>query len=44
MEDLQLDSDDEKYVGWYFQELKEAGIVLDFKRAKSYTLNKSLYP
>lgn len=42
MEELKIDSDDEKYVGWYFQELKEAGIVKDFKRAESYTLNKSL--
>lgn len=42
MEDLQLDSDDEKYVGWYFQELKEAGIVLSFRRCESFTLNESL--
>ncbi len=42
MEDLQLDSDDEKYIGWYFQELKEAGIIIDFNRSKSYELNKPL--
>lgn len=42
MEKLKIDSDDEKYVGWYFQELKEVGIIKDFKRAESYTLNKNL--
>lgn len=42
MEDLQLDSDDEKYVGWYFQELKEAGIVLSFRRCQPFTLNEPL--
>lgn len=40
--DIPIDSVGEMYFVYYFQELKEAGYIKDFKRGQSYLLSDSL--
>lgn len=37
-----FDSKDEEYFSWWCQELKDAGIIEDYGRARAYRLNKPL--
>ena len=40
---ISCDSNEEAWFCWYCQELKDAGFIVDFKRAKTYQLRSKLH-